>query len=237
MNVSNHSVKILLFSVLLLSFCHNANAQRNSSISIQFAPLNSNLLYAEKVIDNQLSIVKSSKLGLASALKFEIDLNKYFSASTGFAFEIRRNNVNAVSKWDTINYPEINFMNKFYSTETYRFIGLPISLYVNYLNNQKLRIYQTFGTQLSVLLSTYFSGKAFYRSNEFSIFNINRPNDNKSILVSFTSSIGFRERVGNKLAIKVEPGIMYMINSCSKRYNTKEKFFDYKVDLGLIYFL
>jgi hypothetical protein len=182
--------------------------------------------------------VNDPKTGISCAVKFEIDLNQLISFTTGLSYELRKNSYVTGMLYDTTSTIWIGGdlpPYKYASSQSYRFVGLPLGISLNYLKGTKLRIYQIFDIQLSYLLSADANGLSYYETGDIVSYKRNNAADRNGITASFSTSIGISRAINEKMAIKFEPGINYMINNCLKSTYAKQKFFDLKFDIGLVY--
>ncbi len=236
-----YSKKSLILVILFTFLIRFVNAQIDTRISVQVSPLLSyfKIDYGEAYFTDYNEI-ESPQLGIRSVVRFEFDIDKYLSLNLGFSYELRKNYLSTGLLYDTsnANLPLIPGPYKYNSWRTYKFYGIPISFCVNYVNNSKIRIYQTFGLQLSFLLSAKYESEIFYEyygiKNSSGNIYTDHMADN---IVSIFSSIGLRRKINEKFSISLEPGFIYMINNLLEEPHRREKakFFDLKVDLGLTY--
>ena len=233
------SKKCILSFILFTFLIQFVKAQNDARISVQISPLLSYLKndYAESY--RYYNGIETPQFGMRSVIRFEFDLDKYLSLNIGFSYEIRKNNISTGMLYDTSNasLPLLDMPYKYNSWRTYKFYGIPISFCVNYVNRSKIRIYQTFGLQLSFLLSAKYETESFYEYDLIINKTGNYTEYKTDNVVSVFSSIGFSRKINEKLAINFEPGFIYMINDFIERPYTKEKerFLDLKVDIGLTY--
>jgi len=146
------------------------------------------------------------------------------------SYEIRKNSF--VFEEDTTGIIFIgDAWYKFTNSSTFKFIGIPIELGVNYLNHSKFSIYQTFGIRLAYLISAKRIGDKY--SVQGNIININNDfSDNRNgVIFSLSSSVGVRQRIFKKISIEISPGVYYMVNNCTE----DSRFFDIKLDGGIIF--
>lgn len=237
-NSKSFSVNLLIM-LFFFTLCSNVIAQKDKNISFQVAPLLSYMHIVYGPYSNKnLSGVNDPQLGFSSTLKFEISHNKTFSINTGLSYQIRNNKYEPGIFIDTLNtiYDEQHFPYK--STDcsvSYQFIGVPIGINVNYLNTSKLRIYQSFATELSFLFTARYKGVNYYKGGNTENYNIRHVEGNNKVLFSLTTSIAVCKYLNENFALKIEPGINYMANYFRNGTYAKMKFFDLKIDVGLIY--
>lgn len=229
----------LLIILIFFAFYSNVIAQKDKNISFQVAPLLSYMQIVYGPYPNKdLSGVNDPQLGLSSTLKFEISLNKTFSVITGLSYQIRNNAYEPGIFIDTLNtiYDELHFPYKSTDcTVTYQFIGVPMGISVNYLNTSKLRIYQSFATELSFLFTARYKGLHYYKGGNIETYNSSRVVGNNKVLFSLSSSIAICRYLNKNFALKIEPGFNYMVNYFPNGTYVKMKFLDLKVDVGIIY--
>lgn len=236
---NNQSFTLLfLFVFTFISISTEVIAQKNTRMSFQISPLCSylNADFGHDVF-YVVQGIKEPQLGFSSAVKFEVDLDNRFSVSTGLTYEIR-NNSYKTDLYDTTATYQLLFPMPYHlnSEATYHFIGIPIALNVNYLKNSSLRIYQSFGTQFSFLVSSRFKGMEYWEKE--GVVNYSRKGNSEDInnvIVSLSSSIAVCKYISKNIAFKIEPGVNYMVNNFWNDSFAKEKFFDLKVDVGIIY--
>ncbi|NOQ24450.1 MAG: outer membrane beta-barrel protein [Bacteroidales bacterium] len=229
---------LLLFITTILS--QFVNAQNDVRISVQIAPILSYQItdygdYSSRYNNES----ETPQFGIRSQVRFEFDMDKYLSLNIGFSYEIRKNSLSTGMLYDTseATLPLLDMPYRVNSERTYKFFGIPIAFSVNYFNNSKIRIYQTFGLQLSFLLSAEYDSEGFYEYDYIRKESGNYNEYKADYIVSGFSSIGISRRLNEKLAINLEPGFIYMINEYMEMpySRKKERFLDLKVDLGLTY--
>ena len=235
------SKKSLILVIFFTFFIQFVNAQNNTRISVQVSPLLSyfKIDYGEANFTDYNEI-ESPQLGMRSVVRFEFDIDKYLSLNIGFSYEARKNYLSTGLLYDTSNaYPPIiPGPYKYNSWRTYKFYGIPISFCVNYINNSKIRIYQTFGMQFSFLFSAEYESENYYKydgiKNSSGELYTDYMADN---ITSIFSSIGISRKINEKFSVNIEPGFIYMINNLidEPHRRKKAKFLDLKVDLGLTY--
>ncbi len=237
------NLKTILFIilVLILNLLNTSIicAQSETRVSFQASPLYSyiNMEFGKYSIKLSEGL-HDPQIGFSSSLKFEKDLNELFSFNTGVFYELRKNSASSELIYDTT----ITFIGdprpyKITATQTYQFIGIPIGININYLKKTKFRIYQSIVFHLSYLLSAKTEGLRYFEDLDIVSYSVNNTNDRTDIIISFSSSVGISKRLNEKLAIKVEPGIIYMINDCIDNSYANQKFFDLKFDIGIVYSL
>lgn len=235
--LNSFSTKILI-ALIFFAFSSSVIAQKDKNISIQVAPLISymQIVYGTNTYTGLIG-VNDPKLGVSSTIKFEISLNNTFSVNTGLSYQIRNNAYETGMLYDTsvTGYNTADWPYKYTHSAIYKFVGVPLGISVNYLNNSKLRIYQSFATELSFILSAKYKGSVFYKDEDTENFNYsNKDEGNNKVLYSLSSSIGICKYLNSNWAIKFEPGFNYMINHFSDDSN-ELKYFDFKIDVGVIY--
>jgi hypothetical protein len=235
-----YSKEFLLFFIITATLGQFVQAQNNSRITVQLAPLLSyqkteNGNYSSKY----LSEIETPQLGLRSLVRFEFDIDKYLSLNIGFSYEIRKNSINMDMIYDTSDatLPVLDMPYKYNSWRTYKFYGIPVAFCVNYFNSSKIRIYQTFGYELSFLISAEYDSERFYEGGYILKEKGSYSEYKTDYISSVYSSIGISRRLNEKFAINLEPGFIYMINEYIKEpfSGNKERFFDLKLDIGLTY--
>ena len=233
-------IRSFLLIILLFIISSTVIAQKNTRLSFQVAPLYSymDVKYGQYANRNNPGI-KDPLPGLSSALKFEVDLNNLLSVSAGLSFERRKNSYETelYDRSDTVRIIRLGDLPPYKMTtaSTYDYIGIPIELHVNYLNHSKLRIYQTFGTECSFLISAKGKGVRYYEKKGAINYTGNAIDDKTAVIVSLSSSIGVYKYITDRVAIKIEPGINYMVNNFYESSWAKLKYFDFKVDVGIVY--
>ncbi len=227
----------LLIALIFFTFSANAIAQKDKNISIQVAPLISymQIIYGPNTYTGSIGL-NDPKLGVSSTIKFEISLNNTFAVNSGLSYQIRNNSSESGMLYDTSAtiYNPLRMPYKYTGSATYQYIGMPLGISVNYLNTSKLRIYQSFATELSFLLSAKYKTLQYYKDGNIENYNFDGTEGNNKVLFSLSSSIGICKYLNNSWALKIEPGFNYMINYFL--YGSNEmKFFDFKIDMGFIY--
>ena len=215
-----------------------AIAQKNTRLSFQVAPLLSymDVKYGQYANRNNPGI-EDPQPGTSSALKFEVDLNNLLSISAGLSFERRKNSFLSLLYDPSDGSIRLGDRTPYQITtaSTYDYIGIPIDLHVNYLNNSKLRIYQSFGTQFSFLLSAKDKGVMYYEKQDDINYTRNAIDEKTAVIMSLSSSLGLCNYITDRVAIKIEPGINYMATNFLESDWAKRKYFDFKVDVGIVY--
>ena len=232
------NIKSLLLIITFFTIGSTVTAQKNKRISFQVSPLYSylDIQYKKYAFRNNYGI-EDPQSGISSAVKFEVELNNLLSVSTGLSYERRKNYYETGMLYDTIKTTMLGDPSpyKYTSSRTYDFIGIPIALHFNYLNNSKLRIYQTFGTQFSFLVSAQDQGVLYYEKGVDINFKRNDIDNKTDVIISLSSSIGLCKYITERVAFKIEPGINYMATNFLESDWAKRKYFDFKVDVGIVY--
>lgn len=223
-------VRSLSFVFILCVLSTQLKAQSESRIIIKFTPLQS---YQKEVPTGGIGEYKGiddPKGGFGCSLHFEKDINRYFTWSIGVVYETRKNSF--VYEIDTTGIIYIGDAHyKFTNSSTFKFIGIPIDLGINYLNHSKFKIYQTFGIRFSYLLSAKGKGDIYMVSGIIDPYNHDYSDSRKNLIYSLSSSIGIRYRIFKKISIDIQPGLNHMINNCTD----DERFFDIKLDTGIVF--
>ena len=218
----------VIFIICVLNI--QLKAQSDYRIKIKFTPLLSYQKEVPKGGSGEYKGIEDPKGGFSSSLHFEKDINRYFTWSVGLFYEIRKNSF--VYEIDTTG---IIFMGdahyKYTNSSTFKFIGIPIDLGINYLNHSKFKIYQTFGIHFSYLLSAKGKGDSYMVSGAKSPYSNDYSDSRKNIICSLSSSIGIQHRIFKKISIDIQPGVNYMLNNCTE----DKRFFDIKLDTGIVF--
>jgi hypothetical protein len=181
--------------------------------------------------------IEEPQLGFSNAVKFEVDLNDRWSVSTGLSYEKRKNSYKA-DLYDTTATYQLLFPMPYHlnSEGTHHFIGLPIALHFNYLNNSSLRIYQSFGTQFSFLVASRYKGVENWKEEgDVNYSRKGNGDDRNNVIVSLSSSIAICKNNSKNVAFKIEPGVNYMVNNFLDNSFAQQKFIDLKLDVGIVY--
>jgi hypothetical protein len=188
-------------------------------------------------LNYELEGTETPRLGYSMGLRAEFDLDKYLGFNIGFSYERRHNEY-------TVNYQDVEETTIYLPDRTttkysYEFYALPVSFKIKYFNRSKLSIYQNLGLQVSWLQSIAYESTAYDEETiTTSSGNYNEYAANN--VVSIFSSVGVSRKINEKWAVIIEPGFVYTLNSivdwAGPTDKEEQRFFDFKVDVGLSYY-